>query len=278
MIQKNIGELFKSLRIQRALSQSDFYKIGLSKSDITEFETGSKMLEFGKVISALKILNITLEEFAHFIGNFELSRCEKMLNKIEKMMHIQNFDEIRNIENEAKFTGNKIIEVVAKSTYKNLKKQEIDFITAYLYQTKNSGYFEVFVLFLTVEYIGIKDVIYFLEAYLEKWSNALHLEKYHQRIYQTIYKTSVICIYKNNKVGAEYFFHRLDHWNNEQSMYILNIRNFVFGYYISRFENTMEGDMLMKHSLAIIEELCSPELYQYFSSEYSKLTRDIIDI
>ena len=55
-----MGEIFYDLRTQRNFRLTDFEKVGLSKSSLSDFESGKSILRFDKLDAALELMHIFL--------------------------------------------------------------------------------------------------------------------------------------------------------------------------------------------------------------------------
>lgn len=62
-----MGEIFYDLRTQRNFRLTDFEKVGLSKSSLSDFESGKSILRFDKLDAALELTHIEVSEFEYFL-------------------------------------------------------------------------------------------------------------------------------------------------------------------------------------------------------------------
>lgn len=271
-MQSNIyGETFRDLRIQKGIKRESFEKIGISKAAITRFENGQSMMGFDRVRLALDILGISLEEYEHFFNDCTKKNRETKLVEIEKYRIQGSRLELKKLEEEAKESGERLIGIVAKSIYECLPEEEVEYITSYLYEVKNWGYTELYVLYLSLEQLNYKDIMYLIELIIEDHKRVLKIEKHRVRMYYILYKGSIELTRRGKKLAAYYLINRLDIPNDKEQMFAMNLRNLAYGYYLYHFEDKKEGSQLIRKALNIIEELCSLEFYLYFQKQYEHL-------
>lgn len=272
MRESNIyGETFRDLRIQKGVKRESFERIGISKAAITRFENGQSMMGFDRVSSALEILDISLEEYEHFINSCTKKTRETQLMEIEKFRILGFESELKRMKKESEEKGEKLIAVVAKSIYESLPEEEVEFLTSYLYEVKNWGYSELYVLYLSLEQLNYKDIMYLIELILEKHSRVLKIEKHRIRLYYTLYKGSIELTKRGKKLASYYLINRLEIPNDKEHMFAVNLRNLVYGYYLCHFGNKEKGSLLIKKALDIIKELCSSDFYLHFKKQYEHL-------
>lgn len=270
MVFEKYGETFKELRIQLGRKREDFERIGISRAALTKFENGKSMMGFDRVTYALEELGVSLEEFEYLTSDYSVEYREKLLNIIEKSLYLEDRRRIKEIINFASSNQDIILEIVAKIVINDASDEEIETLTSYLYEINNWGYFELYSFYLTLEYFNVKDTIYIIEKFLEKFPESLRFDKFKMRLIYILYKASAISIYKGNKAGAYFLMNRFEPEKGYEYMFATNIKNLVNGFYIFKFDNNLIGKQKVFHSLELLNELCDENIYYYFTKRYSE--------
>ncbi|MDG6190322.1 Rgg/GadR/MutR family transcriptional regulator [Lactococcus formosensis] len=166
MVYKKFGYVFRQIREQKHISLSDFSSIGISKATLSRFERAETMMNFEKVVQALQLMGIGLEEYEYLLNDYAPNESEYLLKEIETAFLKQDKKELNNLHKIALEAGYPYISLAAKSSYTELSPENIDTITDYLYDIKVWGQIELYVFYFTMNKLNIRDILYILDLFL----------------------------------------------------------------------------------------------------------------
>lgn len=166
MVYKKFGYVFRQIREQKHISLSDFSSIGISKATLSRFERAETMMNFEKVVQALQLMGIGLEEYEYLLNDYAPNESEYLLKEIETAFLKQDKKELNNLHKITLEAGYPYISLAAKSSYTELSPENIDTITDYLYDIKVWGQIELYVFYFTMNKLNIRDILYILDLFL----------------------------------------------------------------------------------------------------------------
>ena len=123
-----MGEIFYDLRTQRNFRLTDFEKVGLSKSSLSDFESGKSILRFDKLDAALELMHIEVSEFEYFFNNYHSDYFVEICDEIEDANYMQDTVKLKAINSEAgKYDneqGNRMIFLATQNLLYGLTERE----------------------------------------------------------------------------------------------------------------------------------------------------------
>lgn len=271
MVYKKYGSTFRRLRDQRHFSLSNFTPIGISKAALSKFERGESMMSFEKIVSALQLMGVSLEEFEYFLNEYTPNEPDFLIDEIEKANKRQDQSRLIELSDIASQEGYPFISIAAKASYISLSDDEVEEVTDFLFEVDVWSYKELYVFTLTMDNLNTRDILYVLDLFLSKGHTLFNSGKYKGYLVEACFKASVVLSSRGYKEYAEYILNRVESYDLINTMFIRNIRNFTKGYWVYKFADVTEGKEQMKKALDIFKEVSTKDIYNYYLSLYNKL-------
>lgn len=180
MIEKiELGEFYKELRIARGLRQADVASRNLTASQVSKFELGQSMLSADKLMLAIRGINMTFDEFAHKLNNYEESSHVRIGRQVVDLFAHQDIEGLKGLlktigEVEMAQKYIRLNAIVIKDAIHSLdhsyKLEESDraFLTDYLYAIESWTWFELYLFCNTMPFLENQDLLFLATSLLEK--------------------------------------------------------------------------------------------------------------
>lgn len=267
MIYTTYGETFRRIREQKKLSLSDFASVNIPKSTLSRFESGKSMMSFDKLYLALQFMEISLEEYEHFINNYFPNNVNSLLQKLEEATFSQNKKAVLEIADLAEKEGFHFIALAAKSLSHTLTDKEIKSILDYLYGLNFWSFQELSIFHQTLNLFPTKDIINFSDFLFAPQQKFLNSQKYNQYLVQAACRAISVLSIRDCKDRAKQI---LDFINNHhlatENMYLHNLFNLTHGLWVYRFKDSNQGMQEIKKALDIFKAVESEGVYSYYHS------------
>lgn len=136
---KNLGQILKKIREAKGLSLYNIANDEISTSQLSRFENGYTDITLSKLLSVLKTLDVSLEEFMYLGRGFHKMSNFEVIDKINNYFYKNNSPALRRllincIENEEEKLSKKLTIILIKLKLQEIEKdnivtsEEIDFI------------------------------------------------------------------------------------------------------------------------------------------------------
>lgn len=271
MIYPKYGFTFKRIREQKQLSLSSFNQAGISKPALSKFERGLSMMSFESVVRGLQEMNVTLEEFEHFLNDYSMGDKEALLKEIEEAALNSDVPSLTQLHHLAHETGFPYLAFAAKATYTMLSDLEAEKITEFLYDLDIWGYTELAILYFTMEQIHPRDILHLLNFFLDQGHEIFNSEKHREHFIQVACRAVTVLTTKGYKDGAGKILRQLDNYKLVQTMFQRNLKNMTEGFWLYTFIDEKKGDLQMQQGLEILQHVSSPQVTQYYQKRYNML-------
>ncbi|MCH1723978.1 Rgg/GadR/MutR family transcriptional regulator [Lactococcus formosensis] len=269
MVYKKFGYVFRQIREQKHISLSDFSSIGISKATLSRFERAETMMNFEKVVQALQLMGIGLEEYEYLLNDYAPNESEYLLKEIETAFLKQDKKELNNLHKIALEAGYPYISLAAKSSYTELSPENIDTITDYLYDIKVWGQIELYVFYFTMNKLNIRDILYILDLFLlEKKHKIFNSVKYLEIFVCACCRAIALLASKGYQEYSAHILNRVEALDLVQSMFLRNLLNLSKGFWTYRFKDKKAGNQMMLQALEIFHLIGNQEIAGYYQQQY----------
>ena len=269
MVYKKFGYVFRQIREQKHISLSDFSSIGISKATLSRFERAETMMNFEKVVQALQLMGIGLEEYEYLLNDYAPNESEYLLKEIETAFLKQDKKELNNLHKIALEAGYPYISLAAKSSYTELSPENIDTITDYLYDIKVWGQIELYVFYFTMNKLNIRDILYILDLFLlEKKHKIFNSVKYLEIFVCACCRAIALLASKGYQEYSAHILNRVEALDLVQSMFLRNLLNLSKGFWTYRFKDEKAGNQMMLQALEIFHLIGNQEIAGYYQQQY----------
>ena len=269
MVYKKFGYVFRQIREQKHISLSDFSSIGISKATLSRFERAETMMNFEKVVQALQLMGIGLEEYEYLLNDYAPNESEYLLKEIETAFLKQDKKELNNLHKIALEAGYPYISLAAKSSYTELSPENIDTITDYLYDIKVWGQIELYVFYFTMNKLNIRDILYILDLFLlEKKHKIFNSVKYLEIFVCACCRAIALLASKGYQEYSAHILNRVEALDLVQSMFLRNLLNLSKGFWTYRFKDEKAGNQVMLQALEIFHLIGNQEIAGYYQQQY----------
>lgn len=269
MVYKKFGYVFRQIREQKHISLSDFSSIGISKATLSRFERAETMMNFEKVVQALQLMGIGLEEYEYLLNDYAPNESEYLLKEIETAFLKQDKKELNNLHKIALEAGYPYISLAAKSSYTELSPENIDTITDYLYDIKVWGQIELYVFYFTMNKLNIRDILYILDLFLlEKKHKIFNSVKYLEIFVCACCRAIALLANKGYQEYSAHILNRVEALDLVQSMFLRNLLNLSKGFWTYRFKDEKAGNQMMLQALEIFHLIGNQEIAGYYQQQY----------
>lgn len=269
MVYKKFGYVFRQIREQKHISLSDFSSIGISKATLSRFERAETMMNFEKVVQALQLMGIGLEEYEYLLNDYAPNESEYLLKEIETAFLKQDKKELNNLHKIALEAVYPYISLAAKSSYTELSPENIDTITDYLYDIKVWGQIELYVFYFTMNKLNIRDILYILDLFLlEKKHKIFNSVKYLEIFVCACCRAIALLASKGYQEYSAHILNRVEALDLVQSMFLRNLLNLSKGFWTYRFKDEKAENQMMLQALEIFHLIGNQEIAGYYQQQY----------
>lgn len=201
MIEKiELGEFYKELRLARGLKQADVASRNLTASQVSKFELGQSMLSADKLMLAIRGINMTFDEFAHKLNNYEESSHVRIGRQVVDRFARQDIEGLKGLlktigEAEMAQKYIRLNAIVIKNALHSLdhsyelEEDDRAFLTDYLYAIESWTWFELYLFCNTMPFLENQDLLFLATSLFEKsdeFRKLLHNKLYLKGIYLNV--------------------------------------------------------------------------------------------
>lgn len=270
MIYKKYGEVFKKLRIQEEKPLSFFSSVGLSKSTLSDFERGNKMMAFDKVVIALQEMGFSLRSFENLLNNYIDTSSIDISYRMEEAVLSQDTEKLRYLHTLTKETGMEHLNLCINILLNRNYSDEIEHLTNHLYSVEVFTYKELTILYILMDKISAKEIIDILRI-LKKNSRGLYYSKeYRRALTLVLCEAAEVLSAFGCKKEAKRIIDVLDKYEIASSMFTRIIFFGTKGVWKYYFENLKEGRMMISEAIHIHEIAGDPNVTNFYKKKYEK--------
>lgn len=262
MIYKKYGEVFKALRLQKNLSLNDIQNLsGVSKSTISQFENGKTMITYEKLIQALEVISVTLYDYYLLLNNGNPDYFITEFEEIYDAFFDFEYGKLIDIFQKNKKLGTieaYIISLCAKAMYTKLSLNEIQTIESILIAKSFWGLYELYIVFYTVEQIGLITLESITESLFSNKNGKSYIQKlpeYRRLTLSVLIKIIFIYIDKKEEKKVKKLIEIMDTLLVNSDLSYQMMVNFLKGYYVQEFEDEVKGRQAMSEVLCALQTI-----------------------
>lgn len=269
MIYKKFGNAFRQLREQKFLSLSDFTSIGISKASLSRFERAETMMSFEKVVQALQLMGVSLEEYENFLNDYSLDESSSLIKEIEIALFKGDRTQLQKIYTMSASSDYRQISLSAKASFTSLNCEEIDEITDFLYNIKIWSPIELFIFYFTMDDLNTNDILYLIDSFFIDENHIIfNSPKYKGLFVRICCRATCTLSYRGYRDSSEYIIKQVDIHKLVNSMFLRNLFHFSKGFWTYTFKSKNEGNTLMLRALDIFYLLSTPDIANYYQNRY----------
>ncbi len=270
MVYDKFGRIFKKIREQKRIPLSKFSSLGISKSSLSRFERGESMMSFENIYFALQIMGISLEEFENVLNDYSPSEFDYFLEQIEEATTNLDNGRLLELQKSARESGYYYISLSAKSALQPLSESERETLTDYFYELYFWTYKELCILYLVLENLNTHDILHILDNFLIGDHKILNSRRYRSYLVQACCKAIIILSIRGYQDYSKHILSLMDNKKLVNSMFLRNVRNMTYGYWVYSFEDQVLGKSFMKNALDIFSSVSTPEIANYYQKQYER--------
>ncbi|WP_142999117.1 helix-turn-helix domain-containing protein, partial [Streptococcus mitis] len=217
---KNLGQILKKIREAKGLSLSNVANDKISTSQLSRFENGYTDITLNKLLSVLKTLDVSLEEFMYLGRGFHKMSNFEVIDKINNYFYKNNSPALRRLlinftEKEEEKLSKKLTIILIKLKLQEIEKdnivptEEIDFISDYLFSVDTWGEFELELFSSTMEIFSQSSIMILTKEMARRTDFYKHLPTHRRLITSMLFNAFSLSVERNNIVDASYYREQL---------------------------------------------------------------------
>lgn len=264
------GNVFKKLREQRQLPLSFFEVLGISKSTIGKFERGENMMSFDRVVRALKLLSVTLEEFECLINGYEREKKDLILEELLRCEFHDDKDSLQVLFKQTQRSEYKVLNLLVKGLLDVLDQIEIEFLIEYLYEIEHWQIQDLCVFYFMLEHLSAREALHLFDHFFKFNPAILEAPRYRNMIVQVAYKAVAIYCSRGQEHLSFHILKQAEEYNIAQSMFERTLKLCAQGYWKYCFRDEAEGNKEMVEGLNYFEKLAGKDNFIHYYRRYEK--------
>jgi Rgg/GadR/MutR family transcriptional activator len=180
-VNRNYGEIFRSIREQRGYRIDDFVNVGISSTYLSLFESGQLMIPFDKIEEMMENMNLVAYDYVWAFSAGEKDNFVALFDQIECAFYKNDRNFLKQVyENRLteKAIDQQMIAYAAKACYTELSAEEAEILVGFLMGVERWTSFELSVLSCTAPYLD-NTFIYSLLRNFERHQDFLSGSMYY---------------------------------------------------------------------------------------------------
>ena len=272
------GETFKQIRLTRKYSIEALADERVSKSTISRFERLESDITFDKLVVLLNKMQVSIGEFM-FLS--EKDSEINALNQLPKFILGKDLEQLqllmeqmwREYEKDG-IIYRKVSAILIEVHYNHLVKKEIEedrllFLTDYLFQCEVWTQFDLFILGNSIEYLPLSTSIVLTKELIKKTSLFQGNRLVFETVINILINTSLVCMKENKLSIAQELISELQALDIDETYFFERVLiKFVFGSYLVKCGNVIEGEREVNESLQVMRLLGANKLEESFLVYY----------
>lgn len=272
------GETFKQIRLTRKYSIEALADERVSKSTISRFERLESDITFDKLVVLLNKMQVSIGEFI-FLS--EKDSEINALNQLPKFILEKDLEQLQllmeQLWREYEKDGiiyRKVSAILIEVHYNHLVKKEIEderllFLTDYLFQCEVWTQFDLFILGNSIEYLPLSTSIVLTKELIKKTSLFQGNRLVFETVINILINTSLVCMKENKLSIAQELISELQGLDIDETYFFERVLiKFVFGNYLVKCGNVIEGEREVNESLQVMRLLGANKLEESFLAYY----------
>ena len=270
---QKFGKVFKMFRKSRNIKLKDMSSCGVSKSQLSRFEQGESDLTISKFIKILDAINISIEEFMYAVHDFHRDELNELLNKIREFVTKKNVSGLERLlieqleKKDQSIRFNKLNLILIKirlqelSQRQYLDKEDLKFLTDYLFSVEYWGYYELLLFSNTLDAISHETFMILAKEMSRRTDFYKEIPKNRRLISAMLLNSYITCIERNELLDALYFEKQLNNcYFIETEIYERLVFKFARNFYEFKKYNNKEAVLEMRKCIASMKTASSDKL------------------
>lgn len=269
---KNLGQILKKIREAKGLSLSNVANDKISTSQLSRFENGYTDITLSKLLSVLKTLDVSLEEFMYLGRGFHKMSNFEVIDKTNNYFYKNNSPALRRLlinftEKEEEKLSKKLTIILIKLKLQEIEKdnivttEEIDFISDYLFSVDTWGEFELELFSSTMEIFSQSSIMILTKEMARRTDFYKHLPTHRRLITSMLFNAFSLSVERNNIVDASYYREQLIQlFFDETELYERLVFHLIDSCYSFKMTNELSNILEMRKCIAFLKTLESMNL------------------
>ncbi|WP_261104069.1 helix-turn-helix domain-containing protein [Streptococcus mitis] len=269
---KNLGQILKKIREAKGLSLYNIANDEISTSQLSRFENGYTDITLSKLLSVLKTLDVSLEEFMYLGRGFHKMSNFEVIDKINNYFYKNNSPALRRllincIEKEEEKLSKKLTIILIKLKLQEIEKdnivtsEEIDFISDYLFSIDIWGEYELELFSSTMEIFCQSSIMILTKEMVRRTDFYKHLPTHRRLITSMLFNAFSLSVERNNIVDASYYREQLVQlFFDETELYERLVFHLIDSCYNFKMTNELSNILEMRKCIGFLKTLDSMSL------------------
>ncbi|WP_427108066.1 helix-turn-helix domain-containing protein [Lysinibacillus xylanilyticus] len=215
---RNLGFIFRDIRMDKGYSLKDIADGILSVSFLSKFERGDSDISLSKFYLLLERLNMTLDEFSFISNDYNLTQVETLMKNVRNAYENNNINLLYKLEQEEIYMWKKynlsnhrynsiMIRALAYDLNKQLElnQEDITLLNEYLFKVENWGFYETMLFGNSMSILSIDSIIIFSKEILIKTQLYSRIRKNKEKLIRVLLNTIFYCIESKRPLSALHF-------------------------------------------------------------------------
>lgn len=276
---QNFGKVFKKFRKSRNIKLKDMSSCGVSKSQLSRFEQGESELTISKFIKVLDAINMSMEEFMYAVHDFHRDELNELLNKVREFVTKKDVDGLEGLlieqleRKDQTKTFNKLNSILIRIRLQELsqdqyfKKEDLKFLTDYLFSVEYWGHYELLLFSNTLDVLSHEAFMILAKEMSRRTDFYKEIPKNRRLIAGMLLNSYITCIERNELLDALYFEKQLNNcYFIETEIYERLVFKFARSYYEFKKYNNKEAILEMRKCIASMKTASSNKLACIFEN------------
>lgn len=213
---------------------------------------------------------MTLAEYELLLNNFVPDFLEVFLTEMENADFDRDLEKLVKLYEEAHDSGHTLLAIAVKSRYTEPDEPELVKVDEYLHKIEKWGYFELSLIYFTMEHLDLEQLTSLFYKFEEKSDNYYGIIKYRRRILQIAYRIIVILASRGEQALARKILSLTEkHKGVRVDIYVEILHHFAIGTIIYCFENQEQGKRKLEYALNVLEEFGDKKLKDFYLNRLS---------
>ncbi|GBG96132.1 Rgg/GadR/MutR family transcriptional regulator [Lactococcus termiticola] len=266
------GKLFRRIREQKNLSLTYFERLGINPGNLSKFERGQTMMDFSRVDSMLQAMDVSLAEYELMLHHFTPNFQELFLEAVEQANFAQDKRRLNALYDEASRDFYPLLALTAKACYSTLEAGEINLILKRLDNSLHWGYFELSLIYFTMEQLQTKDLKRLLSDFDQKHQHFYNILAYRRRLLQVACQLIILLSWREEQALAGKILKKLEGRNrNSIDFYIDTLCKLASATYRCCFEAPQYGRQEIRATLDIMNQLEQKDLRDFYEQKLAQI-------
>lgn len=270
MVYKKYGETFKKIRIQEGVPLSFFASVGISKSTLSDFENGKKMMSFDKVVVALQALNFSLQRFETQLNDYSICDSLDIIYEIREAVLLQETEKLEELYKKAELAGMDQIAITIRVILKKYTSDDIEELINFLYFASVWGFKELTIFYIIMDKISQKEIIEILTIFKNNSEGIYYSQEYNLSITLVLCNAIVILSSSHYLSEAQRLIEAIEKHKLASTMFLRTLLYGTKGIWTYHNGNTSKGIELINTALHIHQLAGLPGTYEYYKKIYNQ--------